>query len=426
MQEEIVVKEENLANHGYLKDIVWNLIGQFTYLFGLWIITVLTTNIFEAEGAGVFGLCLVAGNICGSLAFFNLRLQYASDINKEYKDQQYIALRLILTLSSILLAFIYALSLSYSKNVIWAIMLFFIYKSSEFVSDIFYGAMQRKGKLYVGGIFMAVKGIASIGAYALAAIISKNFYASLIAMGIAVWLITISEAFYCYKILKVQFKLESGDWRGVWKLLLICIPLFVVLLCSNLLPSIPKLFFEKLHSAEEFGLYNSIATVAVLIQTAASSIALPIVPKISEMYGRGNKKGFLKWSGLMGAAILAIGIIGVICVIFLGDWALHLLYQGRVDEFSYTFVWTIVAGTLTALFTVLTQVLGGMHSKWGVMVASLAGTLLCLAISYPFCHYQYVNGISFALMISVGLEIIVGLIFVVIGLRKTKPISENV
>lgn len=426
MQEVDVTKEEeNLANHGYMKDIVWNLIGQFAYLFGLWIITVLTTNVFEATGAGILGICLVAGNICGSLASFNLRLQYASDINKEYKDRQYIVLRFILTFASVIMTFCYALALSYTWEVIGAIMLFSIYKASEFVSDIFYGAMQRKGKLYIGGIFMTVKGVVSVAAYAIAAFASHNLYVSLAIMGIAVWLVTIAEGFYCFRILKVEFKLISGDWRVIWKLFLICIPLFVVLLCSNLLPSVPKIFFEKLYFAEEFGLYNSIATVAVLIQTAASSIALPIVPKISEMYGRGDKKGFLKWSGLTCTAVLVIGIIGVIAAVTIGDWALNLLYQGRVDEYAYTFVWTIVAGTATALFTIITQVLGGMHSKWGVMIASLAGTAICLAISYPFCAYQYVNGISFALMIAISIEIVVGLVFIGLGIKKMDSLSNS-
>lgn len=409
----------------YFKDIIWNLIGQFVYLFGLWVITVLTTNIFESLGAGIFGLCLVAANICGSLAFFNLRLEYASDINKRYSDAQYFYLRLVLTLATYLMAFIYALLLQYDWQTITAILLFFIYKSSEFVSDILYGTMQRHGKLYIGGIFMSIKGVVSVAVYALFSYTLKDLNISLIAMGVAVYIVTFIEWFYCKKKLGISFKWEKGDAKQCLSLFLVCLPLFIVLLCSNLLPSIPKLFFEKIYTAEEFGLYNSIATVAVLIQTAAASIAIPIVPKIAEMFEAGDKKGFFKWSGLTTLAILLIGIIGVIAVLLLGDWALHILYQGRVDAYSYTFVYTIIAGTLTALFTVLTQVLGGMKSRYGVMIASVIGTAICFAVSYPFCYYQYMNGVSYALMVSIGVEFLFGLIFVYLGVRKMGKKEES-
>lgn len=410
----------------YGKDIIWSLIGHFVYLFSLWLVTVLTTNIFDSAGAGILGICLVAGNICGSIANFNLRLIYASDVNNRHKDSTYFTLRVCLSLVTFIAAFAYSISLQYTFDIVGAIMIFFIYKSSEFVSDILYGTMQRYKKLYVGGILMSIKGVVSFVFYAASSLMFNNLFISLLAMSLSVWVITLIEFVYCKKALGLKLLSKNGEFTSLVTLFLECLPLFVVLLCSNLLPSIPKIFFERIYSSEEFGLYNSIATVSTLIQTAASSIALPMLPKISKTYKDGEIKSFKKLSSLTLGFIVGLGAIAALCVLLFGDWALHILYQGRVDSLSYTFIFTIIAGTFTATFTVLTQILSAMSLKKAITIASIAGTLLCLGISYPFCLYQYVNGVSFALMCSIGLEVVIAFVFIIKGLFSDKTGQKKI
>ena len=79
--------EEAIQGKKHLsKDILWNTIGTFSYMFALWLVSIMTTNFLGYEQAGVFSLCLVASNIATSFGSYYVRVYYASDINKRFSD----------------------------------------------------------------------------------------------------------------------------------------------------------------------------------------------------------------------------------------------------------------------------------------------------------------------------------------------------
>lgn len=419
--EEAIQEKKHLS-----KDILWNTIGTFSYMFALWLVSIMTTNFLGYEQAGVFSLCLVASNIATSFGSYYVRVYYASDINRRFSDADYIWCRVLTIAVSVLVCGGYALALRYPWEVVGAIMLFYVYKVFELFTDIHSGTFQRYGKMYVCSILTTIKGVLSVAGFFVGAYWLKSLYWGFVFMIGVAGLTWIAELIFMKKLLNIVPNIKEFSIKAIGKLLWVCLPLFIVLLCSNVLPSIPKAMFERMYTTEEFGYYSSIATISVLIQTAAGSVLMPIIPKIASAFQKKDFGSFWKLNGAILGLTVAMGVVAFVMVLFLGDWALKLVYGESILAHSYTFKWTVIAGTFTALFVVGNQLLAAIKDKYGMAVGSIAGTLVCLAISYPLCKYAYMDGISYALIIAEAAEIAIFAGFMIYLVSKKKKEPEEI
>ena len=409
-------------------DIFWHTVGTFAYMFGLWLVSILSAKLLSYEDAGVFSLCLVASNIAMSFGSFYVRVFYAGDNKRMFSDADYWFSRLITCLFSVLVVVVYSLGMRYSPQVFWAIFLFYVYKVFELFTEIHSGAFQRHGKMYLSGILNSIKGIGSLLGFVLGAVLTHTLIGGFAFMvGVAV-LVFIAELWLLRFSLQVTFSLRDFSWNRIGKLLLFCLPFFFVLLCSNVLPSIPKVMFEKMYTTEEYGYYSSIATISVLIQTAAGSILLPLIPRIEKAYSEHRLKDFALTSGGMLGFTLVLGVVAFVLVYFLGDWALSLVFDQSILQYSSTFPLTILAGTALAFFVVMNQVLIAMNDKLGLIIGCSVGTLLCFCVSETFCRRFYMDGISYALILSVMVEVLIFIGFMVfrwVKIQKNNPCNER-
>ena len=398
--------EQANENH-YSKDIIWNIIGQFSYLGFLWLVTIAVTRILGFQAAGVVSLAMVAANICTSVASFNLRLIYASDVSKRFSDADYFWARGVLCFLSLIICVVYCFVMNYPLATIGSILIFYGYKLCEMISDIFQGFMQRHHKLYLSGYTMTAKGVLSFAAFVLFSWLTKSLDAGLFGM-LGVGIVVCFIEFFIGRCIDVQPEdLKPSGAKGVVSLLVLCLPFFAVTLCSSLLPSIPRVFFEKLYSTEELGYYASVATIAVLIQTAAQSVMLPVVPKIAHLYANQEQKKITKLILILVLLLLSLGFLASLLAYFVGDWALKLVFGEEIAPYTGAFVWAMVAAIFTGLVTVGVQILGAIHDRLWVTIGSIFGVAICSAISFAFCDRFYMNGVSFALIVSQAAEVLV-------------------
>ncbi|MBQ9457056.1 MAG: hypothetical protein IJU64_00910 [Bacilli bacterium] len=407
------------------KELIWNLIGQFAYLFGLWLITVFTTKFISVEAQGVLTLALVASNIAMSFGNYYLRLRYAADVNNEHSDSDYVISRFILTGISFLICFGYCLALQYSWSIIAAIMIYYVYKGTELVSDIYQGVLQKHSKLYLGGITLTIKGLFSVGIFAAIAVLTKSLIWSLIGLSLVGIAMALVDIFVAKKAVGFRIQWRAYSWKTLKSVLISCFPLFVLLLLSNVLPSLPRIFFEKIYDTEQLGYYSSIANIAVLIQTVASAVMLPLVPRFAKLHEQKEKAGFLKFTGLVVFVAIAFCSAVFLGVVWLGDWALKLVYGDIIMPYAYVFKGAIIATSFTAMVTVVTQILGAMGKRKETMIAAALGLAICAAISYPMCQGLYMDGMSYALVIAEGVEVALCLVLIVVLENKNCRVSNE-
>ncbi len=405
------------------KDALLNTIGNFSYLGALWLMSVFVVRFGDFEKAGYFSLALTTANIYIALASYTVRLYYAADLNMKFTDSQYFLMRAITTVLSTILCLVGSVIIGYTRYQITVIALFYGYKVMEMFSDILYGALQRHGKLYLSGYSLVIKSCLSLAMFAIILLITSNLVFSLIGIDIIAILTLIGiDIPICKKVGINVVEIEKEDFSKAISIMKICFPLFIVGLCYNIIPSIPRLAFERVYSAEQYGIYSSISTLTVLISTAVNCIAVPFVPKFAEYYAQKNKTALKKITILSVLAVVCFGAIAWIGASILGEWVLVLLFGEEMQGYGGVFQMVIIATIFTSIIICLNDFFVAVEQQKYLLYGCIIGAILCAVMSVPMCRYYYMNGVAYNLIISQGVEI--GILFLGVKLVLKKMGSK--
>lgn len=395
-----------------MKDTLANTIGTFANCIAIWLMSVLTVRLVDYECAGEFALALSSANIFVSIGSFSMRFYYSSDIKKRFSDIQYITSRFFTIYISIVLCLITTLFMKYERGLVIVILLFYLYKCTEQMADIFYGTMQRYGKLYLSGYSMVIRSVGSLLIFIAILETRENLIEAIIGM------IVFSLLLLCFYDVRVSrglanlhFKTTHVDRREAWHIIGICLPLFVITLCYNAIPSIPRIIFERMYTGRELGFYASISNITVVVSMAVNCIGIPIIPKLTAAFLKKEKQKLVKIVLLLLSIVCVTGILAVLCAALFGEQVLVLLFGEEIKPYSYLLWGMILASTMTAMISCLNNFFIAAQKTKQLMISSLSGVVVCLATAIPLCRYFYMQGLIYCLLLSQGIECLIILVF---------------
>ena len=405
----------------YRKDSLFNTIGTFAYLGALWLMSVLSVRLGSFETVGYFSLAMTASNIYIAIASYTVRLYYAADIQKEFSDRQYFLMRGITTTISFFLCIVVSLLSGYSTYALTSVLVFYVFKIFEMMSDILYGAMQRQGKLYIAGVSMVIKSVLVLGLFILILAKSHELLYAEIAIAIGAALIFFFlDCLYCRRI-GISF-LPKGkvDLSAAGRLMWICFPLLIVGIFYNLIPSLPRLCFEGMYSTEEYGIFSSLSTVTVLISTAVNCVTIPFIPKMSEGFEKNDRKGFLQSILLLLGLTVVVGGTARLLSAVAGEWFLTTLFGETVRSYMHIFNLIILSTVITSIVIILNGVITAAKKQLWLLIGNLPGLLACLIFSTLFCKQYYMAGVCYVLILAQGVNMVSLSILSIIILSRIK------
>lgn len=376
------------------------------------------------EKAGLFSLAMTSSNIYVSLASYTVRLYYASDIKERFSDAQYICMRIVTLALSIILCVGVSVAVGYNKTQILVITLFYLYKSAEMLSDILFGTLQRHGKLYLCGYSMTIKSVLSFLVFVGILYFTQNLVLALSIMALlAGGILLFIDIPMARRVQSRLFVFSKENFCAAKRLMIICLPLFVVGLCYNIVPSIPRLAFERVYSAEQFGIYSSISTITVLISTAVNCVALPFIPKMSQYYCKGDKRN-LSYSTI-GSVFLTVllGAFAYLMASLFGDKVLIFLFGNEIAGYVDVFGLVIIAADLSAIIICLNNFFVAVEQQSKMLIGCIVGAVLCMVLSLPLCKLYYMNGVAYCLIIAQGAEVLIMIIYILRILRYMDRMS---
>lgn len=397
------------------RDTVANSIGIFSNMASLWLISILIVRITGYKDAGNFAIALSSANIWGSIASFSIRFYYSADTMHRFSDMQYYLSRFITVFFSIIVCLAATFLMNYNITICLTVLLYYLYKCVEMASDILFGTMQRYGKLYYSGYSMFLKSFGSLILLTIVLYFTGSLNTALLLMFLfAVSVFIFYDIRVSISLSKETVAKTNKDWQKAFRLLVVCIPLFFVTLCYNFIPSIPRIIFERMYTEQELGYYASISNITVLISTAISCVAIPIIPRLSEAFHQRKRKRLEKDLFIMLAATAGIGLFGYIGSVLIGEPVLVLVFGGEIRPYAYLMNGMIAASTFTALISCYVNFFVAAEKLKELMTASIVGLCICLACVIPFCKWFYMDGLVYCLLLSQGIE----LIFLSIFLKK--------
>lgn len=406
-----------MSNKNLKKNLIYNFVGNFTYLAIQWVLTVIVVKFSNYEDAGVLALCIGISAIIYCISTFSIRSFQSSDLNSRFSANEYISLRIITSVISIIVCIIFLLFSGYNLYTFSCILIYNLYKIVEGFCDVLHGELQKKWRLDIAGISFLIRGILTLISFSLVLYFCKSLLYALLSMMI---LSVIQFYFYdCKKYMVIIGKKEKSNLAKVKKIFIICLPLAIYGLLSNVLLFLPKYILERVYTSEILGIYSSLSAPIAIVQVSANLILAPFCTLIAENFEKKNVNYVPKLIKKIDIFTIFILIFGSIFIYFLGEYALTILYTASILKYAYLLYPLLITGVLIAYTTFLSNILIVFRKLKSLMVLMIVTIVFGGIISYYLIINHMILGASIALIIPLLFQLIVAR-YIVFSCQKNR------
>jgi O-antigen/teichoic acid export membrane protein len=280
----------------------------------------------------------------------DLRGVQVTDARQDYHFADYLSLRLLTVLCSMLTISVVAFGLDYELETAMVILALGGAKAFEALSDIFYGLIQRHERMDRIAISKIIKGIISLTALSAGVVLTGSVFWGAVSMAV-VW-----------GVLLVSYDLPNGrrvlqnphltsearqmqphlHVTTLLRLLRLALPLGFVMLMISLNTNIPRYFIDAYWGAADLGIFAALAYVliggAMLVDALGQSASV----RLATYYAARQRTAFVRLMLKLVGVGLLLGLSGVLVALVAGEPLLTLVY-GEAYVRQDVFVWLMIA-----------------------------------------------------------------------------------
>jgi O-antigen/teichoic acid export membrane protein len=340
-----------------IKNFSWTLLGSVIYSACQWGILVILAKLGSADMIGLYTLGLAV--TAPIILFFNLQLRevQATDSKREYQFGDYLGLRIISNILSIIVIVITILLFDYSSYESLIIFIVGLSKIVESFSDLFYGVFQQNEVMDSIAKSKVIRGVTSVIIIAIIIYLTNDIFWALFGLLIS-WLLVLMgyDIFNCYKILVRGKGNVSGTTLleklkvlrpnfSIYKqknLILLALPLGIVGVLDTINLNFSRYFIESYQGLTELGYFSSILYLMMLGGTIMSALGQAFTARLSYYYVK-KMSNFVQNLWLLILFSLGIGVLCVIAALLFGKEILSLIYTPEYAKYSSVFIWIMVA-----------------------------------------------------------------------------------
>lgn len=397
-------------------NIIWNSIGNIIYLTVQWLLSYFVVKLMGVENAGVYSLAMSIGNMFVSVSYYSIRNFQVSDVNKKYRNEEYIASRGITSMVAIVSFCVFVVINQYDVKVAVCLFAFMLFKLTEAWSDVYQGIVQSNGRMdYIGKSFI-IKSIVILTLFLVIAITTDYLFFCIFGMLMGSFAIVLVYDRKC----AMQYCVGGEHVRlySVKDMLVECMPLALYSIVFTSLPSIPRYFMELELGTFCLGIYSSIAIPVVIIQAGANFILAPLITPFANSIADCDIvsiKSISKKVCFFLVALFAFSVIGFGCF---GEIAICIAFGKEIAAYSFLLMPIVICTLLIVIGTILSMLLTILRKLRILLLSSLVALAIVLFGCNPFMRIWGMNGASYILIVAFLAFNIIAFIAVLIFLRE--------
>ncbi len=346
------------------------------------------------------------------LAGLNLRFVQATDAGNEYSFNHYWGLRLITSFLAILTVSLIVIFMGYRLELAVIVLLLGVFKSLEALSDTIYGFLQRREQMDFIGISLIVKSLLSVFLLIISLSFSKNLFWAVSSLVAASALTLIwYDSFRCGRILadpvpaRRSFIDIARALRPYWgkpeqlKLVRISLPLGLVGMLLTLTFNIPRYFIEHHWGAKPLGIYSAMFQLLLAGSIVMMAIGQSLQPRLAIYYAGGQLGAFRHI--LVKAAAFAglLGGLGFLFAILWGKQLLTVFYSSEYARHAHCFQMVMMASIFYYIATILLFGLSAMRAFKKLLLPFSASVIIAALSSWHLIPRFGIEGAALSLFI---------------------------
>lgn len=378
-----------------------NSLGSLVLLGSQWLISILLVRTSGYEDAGVFSLAMSIANVFLAFANFGMRNYQVTDIRNKFSPDQYILARVILSCFSVLLCLVYVLIDGFSPRSSIAILLYLAYNLFFNISDIMMGNLQLKNHLELNGYSNAMRGMSCFLLFLFVHLQTGNLLFSMAAMSLGALIVLLlfdipKHRRFCGTIrLPVRTHIKT-----VLTLYSACFFAFVSTIMPIIITAVPRREIDKQLGDAMLGVFSSVYTPTVLLNTLIPTILLSFVPVITRLWQDGDIRSLRSMIAKSYGIVIAITLLALVLSCFTGKLFLRLVFGAEILPYSSLLYWAIAAIGLNCACICGNHILIAFRNGAQAALFSAIAMITAIITSNRFIRGYGIYGGAYVLIIA--------------------------
>jgi len=366
-------------------------------------------------------------NLFYSLSVYGMRTFQVADTNNKYCQGTYVFSRKVTGMLSLALCIIFVAVNGYGWENSLGIIFYMLFRTGEAMFDVYTGIYQKHWRMDYMGKSMILRGVLMVILFSISLWATGSLPLSFLMMALctAVFL-RIYDLKRVKAIVDIRFEKRYGQLK---QLLIECFPLVIYLFLNAAVTSVPRYMLERMEGQSALGVYAAIAAPTLVVQMISTYIFNPFVTAFAERYHRGDKQGFWKLFKTCLSAIAVVSAVAMAGSLLVGKSCLRILYGKEIVEYAYLLLPLVLCTVLTAFSWLLCGMLTVVRDFKGLIGSNLLAVLAGIGAALILIRKYSIQGTSFAVIISLIVEILLCLVFLKrklkAGFGKRKDLSGN-
>jgi O-antigen/teichoic acid export membrane protein len=335
------------------RNFTWTAAASIIYAVSQWGIIAALAKLGSPEMVGQFALGLA---ITAPIAlFFQLQLRgvLATDAANQFQFTDYFNLRIITTTVALILSVLLSIVGHYSNSTALVISLIALGKAFDAISDIYFGAFQRRERMDLISKGLIANGISSLILSAALVGITGS-----VVLGAIGYLGGSLLSFVAYVLPSARLeRLDDNMVRNPWvsvvpssllRLFRLALPLGVVMLFVSLTVNVPRYFIERNLGVSEVGVFSALTYFTMATSTMVAALGQAVSPRLARYFACGDITAYISTMIKLVSVGIILGLSGLAAVLIAGGEILSAVYTEEYAQYADVLIILIIAGALGA------------------------------------------------------------------------------
>lgn len=412
------------------KNMIWNMIGSFTYASASVILSFLVMGMVGDEQGGIFAFAFgTFGQQMFNVAYFGIRPYQVTDEAMEFSFGDYVQHRLTTCLAAVLIGISYLAVSGYTMEKTVVVFLMVLYKVIDGFSDVYESEFQRQGSLYLTGKSTTFRTALAVASFLVTLAVTGNLVSACV-MSVAgqMFGFLLFDWAVLRELPSVDWKRAAGQWRKLTRgtgLLFLS-----VFLDFYILSSAKYAIDAKLEDSAS-GYFNIIFMPTQVINLVAGFVIRPFLTSLTDFWNHKKFAEFKNQVFRIAGIIGGLTVLAVVGTLVLGKPVLRLLemilgagYEGSLTCYHRAFLCIILGGGCYAMSNLMYYVLVIMRRQKYIFATYLTAAVVAVFMTSYMVAGWGIDGAAYAYLMLMAVQTLGFGLQAAVGFRKNQKSEE--
>ncbi len=342
------------------KNFSWITAGRLVYIATQWGTLAVLAKLGSPAMVGELGLALAITMPVFKFSNLGLRHAQATDVERAHPFGEYMGLRSLASLASVVV--IAGIGASLGHGIETAIVIALIGASRSFASvgEVFHACFQLYERMDHVARSLVLRGVASVALLAAGVIATGRLWVGVLGMALAsVAVLAVHDIPLGRRVLRHRegeaHASVSPSWQRarLWRLTRQTLPLGIAGALFSLQQSTPRLFLAQGTGLEELGYFAAMIYIAAAGNELVQGLGHSAVARLARLYASGNTRAFASLLARVSLIGIFFGVVGLAVAWVAGAPVLTLLYTSDYGRHADVFVWVMFGALIRYVASML-------------------------------------------------------------------------